>query len=184
MQFKWISNETQDILNQIEEYRNVHGLNKDEKTKPLTEYEINRLPQLPSTWSWVISNDISTFITNGVHSPTSPLDKLGINKKMLRITDIDEANRADFQNLPYCTRFTKGDYDKNVKENDIYISFTGANLGKRYLARASYDDVVFAHYFVRWQPIIVNPKYIYYVLLSRHFDRFMYEHALGSSNQI
>ena len=176
-----VSEEVKDILDKIDKYREKNNKPKDEKVKPLSEYELNRLPKLPDKWSWVLSNDISTFITNGVHSPTSQQDLLNINMKMLRITDIDENGKSDLTGLPYCTRFTEKDYDKTIKRNDIYISFTGNKLGKRYLAKQSYNDIVFAHYFVRWQPIIVNPRYIYYVVLSHHFDRFMFEHTLGSA---
>ena len=174
-------NSVEEILNCINEYCENNSIVKDTKIKPLSEFEINNLPKLPKDWKWVISNDISTFITNGVHSPTSSEDKLGINKKMLRITDLKDNVEPDFEDLPYCKRFVKGDYDKNIKKNDIYISFTGNILGKRYIVKETREDVVFAHYFVRWQPIVVNPYYIYYVLLSDHFDRFMYENTLGST---
>ncbi|MEJ8553908.1 restriction endonuclease subunit S [Tepidibacter sp. Z1-5] len=175
------SKEVQEILNKIDEYCSMNNIKKDLKVKPLSEYELSNLPELPNLWGWVISNDISTFITNGVHSPTSTMDELGINKKMLRITDLKDNEEPNFENLPYCKRFKDKDCEKTIKKNDIYISFTGNKLGKRYIVKKDKEDVVFAHYFVRWQPLIVNPKYIYYVLLSHHFDRFMYEHTLGST---
>lgn len=174
-------NSVDEIMNKIDKYCNENGIIRDKKVKPLSEYEISNLPKLPGEWRWVISNDISTFITNGVHSPTSTEDNLGINKKMLRITDLKDEKEPDFSNLPFCKRFVKGDYEKNIKKDDIYISFTGNVLGKRYIVKETREDVVFAHYFVRWQPIIVNPQYIYYVLRSNHFDRFMYENTLGST---
>ncbi|MHC1750579.1 MAG: restriction endonuclease subunit S [Cellulosilyticaceae bacterium] len=169
------------ILEAIREYREIYNLPNDPKIKELSDYEISRLPHLPNEWFWAVSNQISTFITNGVHAPTSGEDELGIKKRMLRITDLNDGQEPDFNKLPYCKRFVKGDYEKTIKKNDIYISFTGNKLGKRYLVKEDKDDVVFAHYFVRWQPIIVDVKYIYYVLLSYHFDRFMYEHTLGST---
>ena len=172
---------TKTLLECIESYRIKFNKPKDEKIKPLNEWDIQSLPNLPENWGWLTSNEISTFITNGVHSPTSYFDELGINKKMLRITDIDDSGNANYLNLPYCKRFVKGDYDKTIKKNDIYISFTGNILGKKYIVNESRDDIVFAHYFVRWQPIIVNPKYIYYVLLSSYFTNFINAYKLGST---
>ena len=118
---EWISEEGKDILIKIEKLRLKDNILKDEKVRPLSLIDINSLPKLPDNWSWMTSNDISTFITNGVHSPTKPIDELGINKRMLRITDIDEQRNADLKNLPYCNRFTKLDYYKTLKKDDIYI---------------------------------------------------------------
>jgi len=83
--------------------------------------------------------------------------------------------------LPYCLRIIEGDYDKKLKKGDIYFSFTGNNLGKRYIVKEDRDDTVFAHYFVRWQPILVNPYYIYYVTHSSVYNYFINGHKLGSS---
>ena len=43
-------------------------------------------------------------------------DTNNIGKKMLRITDIDSYNKAKFLNLPYCTRFVKGDHFKLLRK--------------------------------------------------------------------
>ncbi|ELH4832348.1 restriction endonuclease subunit S [Vibrio harveyi] len=175
------TNDIQCLIDRIEKYRLENNKPKDEKVRPLLQEELQRLPKIPKHWAWMTSNDISTFITNGVHSPTSEVDELGINKQMLRITDINDSGHADYLGLPYCKRFVKGDYDKSLKKGDIYISFTGNVLGKRYLVEEDNSDIVYAHYFVRWQPIIVEPKYIYYVLLSKHFENFMDAYKLGST---
>ena len=60
-------NSVDEILNYIDQYCEDNSIIKDPKIKPLSEFEINNLPKLPKDWKWVISNDISTFITNDVH---------------------------------------------------------------------------------------------------------------------
>ena len=99
---EWLSNETIDILNEIDTYRKVHNKFKDEKIKPLTDSDIKELPLLPKTWSWVTSNDISTFITNGVHSPTSMDDVLGINKKMGEFKQTTQKSHRILTNPLFC----------------------------------------------------------------------------------
>lgn len=176
-----MSNKSSEIIQLIQKYREENSVNLDPKIRSLDEDEVSALPSIPEGWTWLTSNEISKFITNGVHSPTSPEDTAQTNKRVLRITDINDEHQVNFSILPYCTRFTKPDHLKTLKKNDIYISFTGNKLGKIYLVKEDMSDVVFAHYFVRWQPIVVNPEYIYYVLLSNHFYRFLQAYKLGSS---
>lgn len=170
-----------EILDEIEKIRIRDNLPKDEKVKPLSDMEISRLPIIPNGWKWVLINDISTFITNGVHTPTGEEDINGFGLHCLRITDIQGKAVIDYSKLPFCHRIIEGDYDKKLRKGDIYFSFTGNNLGKRYIVSEDRDDTVFAHYFVRWHPIIVNPYYVYYVAHSVVYDQFIQEHKLGST---
>ena len=62
--------EAKDILSEIEKIRISDNLPKDEKIEPLDKWDIDNLPTLPEGWLNLTSNEISTFITNGVHSPT------------------------------------------------------------------------------------------------------------------
>ncbi len=170
-----------EILEEIERVRLDKNLPLDEKRKKLSLFELKELRSIPEDWLYVTSNEISEFITNGVHSPTSVEDDLGFGFRMLRITDIDDSGIASLDKLPYCKRFQKTDYNKFVKKNDIYISFTGNILGKRYFAKQDIENVVFAHYFVRLRPLVVDPRYIFYVMKSYHFEHFMRKRKLGSS---
>ena len=171
----------QQILEEIKKIREEKRLLVDDKVKPLSEYEISRLPVIPEDWKWVTINEISTYITNGVHTPTSITDDNKYGLRCLRITDIQEGEKIDYSSLPFCLRIVSGDYEKKLKKGDIYFSFTGANLGKRYIVKEDREDTVFAHYFVRWQPIVVNPYFIYYVAHSKIYDQFIQEHTLGST---
>lgn len=170
-----------EILDEIERLRKSNNILKDEKVKPLSDYEISRLPKVPTEWKWVLINDISTFITNGVHTPTGPEDTNGYGLHCLRITDIQGNADINYESLPYCLRIVESDYDKKLRKGDIYFSFTGNNLGKRYIVKEDRDDTVYAHYFVRWHPLIVNPYYVYYVAHSKVYDQFIQEHQLGST---
>ena len=102
-----IPDEIQMILDKIKDYRIKNNCPKDDKVESITEYEINHLPKIPENWTWVVSNDISTFITNGVHSPTSPVDKLGIKKKMLRITGAIATSYTSITAILLLAFFTK-----------------------------------------------------------------------------
>lgn len=177
---RMIDKSPSEILKEIIDFKKENGLLIDEKTSPLSDFEISNLPIIPEGWLWVSIHQLSTFITNGVHTPTSLDDSNNYGLHCLRITDI-QGDEIDYTKLPYCLRIVKGDYDKTLKENDIYFSFTGNNLGKRHIVKEDREDTVFAHYFVRWQPIIVNPYYIYYVTLSKVYDQFIKEHTLGST---
>ena len=172
-----------EIVSAIEEMRVKENLPKDEKVKPLTQKEIASMRKLPEGWKWVLSNDISRFITNGVHTPTGKEDKNNYGLRCLRITDIKLDGTVDFSNLPYCHRIIEGDYEKTLKKNDIYISFTGSLLKKWYLVLEDNPGVVYAHYFVRWQPLVVDPRYIFYFLNGPDFAEFVYSHTLGSTQQ-
>ena len=133
-----------EILNEIARIRKENNLPKDERVKELSKFEIDNLPSIPDNWKWVIINDISEFITNGVHTPTSTEDDNGFGLHCLRITDLKENGNIDYANLPYCLRIVEGDYDKKLKKDDIYFSFTGNNLGKRYIVKETREDTVFA----------------------------------------
>ena len=170
-----------EILNEIDKIRKERNLPKDERVKELSKFEIDNLPTIPDNWKWVIINDISEFITNGVHTPTSTEDDNGFGLHCLRITDLKENGNIDYANLPYCLRIVEGDYDKKLKKDDIYFSFTGNNLGKRYIVKETREDTVFAHYFVRWHPILVDPYYIYYVTHSKIYDYFITANKHGST---
>ena len=170
-----------EILIEIEKIRKTKHLPKDEKIKGLSKFEIDSLPEIPKEWKWVIINDISEFITNGVHTPTSIKDENGHGLHCLRITDLKDNENIDYNSLPYCLRVVEGDYNKKLKKNDIYFSFTGNNLGKRYIVKENREDTVFAHYFVRWHPIIVNPYYIYYITYSKIYDYFIAANKHGST---
>ena len=161
-----------EILEEIEKIRISNNWLKDEKSQPLNKTEIAALPSIPKDWKWVSIHQLSKFITNGVHTPTSFEDSNGYGLHCLRITDIQNNDDINYDKLPYCLRIVEGDYDKKLKKGDIYFSFTGNNLGKRYIVKEDREDTVFAHYFVRWQPILVNPYYI---------DYFINGHKLGSS---
>lgn len=169
-----------EILNRIEQIRKIDNLQKDENVKPLTEYEKESLPTIPKGWEWTIINDISEFITNGVHTPTSPIDENGYGLHCLRITDIQN-NNIDYKKLPYALRIVETDYGKKLKKGDIYFSFTGNNLGKRFIVHENRNDTVFAHYFVRWHPILVNPYFVYYVTFSNIYDWFINVNKHGST---
>ena len=170
-----------EILEEIEKIRISNNWLKDEKSQPLNKTEIAALPSIPKDWKWVSIHQLSKFITNGVHTPTSFEDSNGYGLHCLRITDIQNNDDINYDKLPYCLRIVEGDYDKKLKKGDIYFSFTGNNLGKRYIVKEDREDTVFAHYFVRWQPILVNPYYIYYVTHSSVYDYFINGHKLGSS---
>lgn len=171
----------EEILNEVINYKKSNNLPIDEKVKKLSLAEIALLPSIPSHWKWVTISELSTYITNGVHTPTSKTDDNNYGLHCLRISDLTDNKSIDYEKLPYCLRIVKGDYYKTLKKGDIYFSFTGNILGKRYLVKEDRDDTVFAHYFVRWQPIIVDPSYIYYVSRSKVYDWFLQSHTLGST---
>ena len=170
-----------EILVEIDKIRTKNKWMKDEKSKPLNDNEISSLPLIPNGWKWVSIHELSKFITNGVHTPTSFVDTNGYGLHCLRITDIQNNDEIDYDKLPFCLRIVNGDYEKKLRKGDIYFSFTGNNLGKRYIVKEDREDTVFAHYFVRWHPILVNPYYIYYVTYSTIYDYFINGHKLGSS---
>lgn len=51
----------EEILVEINKLRENENLIKDEKVKPLSDYEISRLPKIPDNWNWVLINDLSTM---------------------------------------------------------------------------------------------------------------------------
>ena len=104
-----------------------------------------------------------------------------VGPKFLRITDI-VGSHIDWNSVPHCP-ITESEYKKyQLKEGDIVVSRTGANIGYAKQIRGIIPEAVYASFLVRLKPI--DEVYNWYLGLSidsQEYKEFIFANQQGSA---
>ena len=104
-----------------------------------------------------------------------------VGPKFLRITDI-VGSQIDWNSVPHCP-ITESEYKKyQLKEGDIVVSRTGANIGYAKQIRGEIPEAVYASFLVRLKPI--DETYNWYLGLSvdsQEYKDFIFANQQGSA---
>ena len=135
------------------------------------------LGNLPEGWRMGTVADLVT--TQYGYTEIATEEKVG--PKFLRITDI-VGSQIDWNSVPHCP-ITESEYKKyQLKEGDIVVSRTGANIGYAKQIRGKIPEAVYASFLVRLKPI--DEIYNWYVGLSidsQEYKDFIFANQQGSA---
>lgn len=133
---------------------------------------------IPKHWQMVELGDISVSPQYGWTSKSSQNGKV----KYLRTTDISSGN-IDWKGVPFCQEVPNPIENFELKKGDLVISRSGS-VGLSFLVEnLPTQKVIFASYLIRIQPIIINPKFIFYFTKSKQFFDAILENSEGSAVQ-
>lgn len=119
--------------------------------------------ELPQHWIKTTLGEISLKPQYGWTSKTASKGDL----RYLRTSDIS-TGKVNWKTVPFCEKEPYFKEDFLIKKGDILISRSGT-IGISYLVEEIPFDCVFASYLIRFQPTLVNRKYIYYFLQSNFY---------------
>lgn len=132
---------------------------------------------LPEGWRMGTVADLVT--TQYGYTEIATEEKVG--PKFLRITDI-VGSQIDWNSVPHCP-ITESEYKKyQLKEGDIVVSRTGANIGYAKQIRGEIPEAVYASFLVRLKPI--DEIYNWYLGLSvdsQEYKDFIFANQQGSA---
>ena len=132
---------------------------------------------LPSGWRMGTVADLVT--TQYGYTEIATEEKVG--PKFLRITDI-VGSQIDWNSVPHCP-ITESEYKKyQLKEGDIVVSRTGANIGYAKQIRGEIPEAVYASFLVRLKPN--DGIYNWYLGLSvdsQEYKDFIFANQQGSA---
>ena len=132
---------------------------------------------LPDGWRMGTVADLVT--TQYGYTEIATEEKVG--PKFLRITDI-VGSQIDWNSVPHCP-ITESEYKKyQLKEGDIVVSRTGANIGYAKQIRGEIPEAVYASFLVRLKPI--DETYNWYLGLSvdsQEYKDFIFANQQGSA---
>ena len=99
----------------------------------------------------------------------------------LRITDINEDGTLDYKNLMSVNDEKADQY--LLKENDICFARTGNSTGKSYFYDGQIKNMVYAGFLIKFSldSNKVNPKYIKYYTMTKHYKNWVKEIQTGST---
>lgn len=132
---------------------------------------------LPDGWRMGTVADLVT--TQYGYTEIATEEKVG--PKFLRITDI-VGSQIDWNSVPHCP-ITESEYKKyQLKEGDIVVSRTGANIGYAKQIHGEIPEAVYASFLVRLKPI--DEIYNWYLGLSvdsQEYKDFIFANQQGSA---
>lgn len=132
---------------------------------------------LPEGWRMGTVADLVT--TQYGYTEIATEEKVG--PKFLRITDI-VGSQIDWNSVPHCP-ITESEYKKyQLKEGDIVVSRTGANIGYAKQIHGEIPEAVYASFLVRLKPI--DEIYNWYLGLSvdsQEYKDFIFANQQGSA---
>ncbi len=132
---------------------------------------------LPQGWRMGAVADLVT--TQYGYTEIATEEKVG--PKFLRITDI-VGSQIDWNSAPHCP-ITESEYKKyQLKEGDIVVSRTGANIGYAKQIRGEIPEAVYASFLVRLKPN--DGIYNWYLGLSvdsQEYKDFIFANQQGSA---
>lgn len=128
-----------------------------------SEFKKTSFGNIPKKWSTCTLGDLGRF-QYGYTASSMPKDT-GV--KFLRITDIDDTGRPDWEQVPFCEIDKRLYEGYKLAKGDILIARLGATAGKTAFIDSEID-AVFASYLIRYR---VNenthPKFAFYFTQSR-----------------
>ena len=134
----------------------------------------NNLPQ-----GWRMGTVADLVTTQYGYTEIATEEKVG--PKFLRITDI-VGSQIDWNSVPHCP-IAESEYKKyQLKEGDIVVSRTGANIGYAKQIRGEIPEAVYASFLVRLKPI--DEIYNWYLGLSvdsQEYKDFIFANQQGSA---
>lgn len=104
-----------------------------------------------------------------------------IKTRYLRITDISETGELLHENKK---SVSSKDLKKYLLEDgDIVFARTGNSTGKTYFHEAKNGDLAFAGFLIKYSlnPQKVNPKYLRYYTITKHYNQWVENFSLGST---
>lgn len=121
---------------------------------------------------------ISDLTKKTQYGMTKSVSPVGKGSLYLRITDIDDFGRVNYNNLPKVPASIEEISRYKLNRNDFIIARSGS-IGKCALFQEDSKEVLFASYLIRFifDENIVEPKYIMYYLLSNEGKRKLKENS-------
>lgn len=101
--------------------------------------------------------------------------------RYLRITDISETGELLHENKKSVSSKDLRKY--LLEEGDIVFARTGNSTGKTYFHEAKNGDLAFAGFLIKFSlnPQKVNPKYLRYYTITKHYKQWVENFSLGST---
>ena len=136
--------------------------------------------KLPVGWLEVTLGDICSHPQYGWTSKSSMTGTV----RYLRTSDISKGS-INWDEVPFCTDLPVNDSELakfELKENDIVVSRAGS-IGLSYIVDELPFKSIFASYLIRFKPILVLPKYVYYFLQTPQYWQQISDVAAGVAVQ-
>lgn len=143
-------------------------MEQDNKNKILNVPPL-RFPEFTEPWKKVKLGELAVGFDYGMNAPATEFD--GVNK-YIRITDIDE-KLGTYSNKDIVSPNGKLEDRYRVKDNDILLARTGASVGKSYLYTPTDGVLYYAGFLIRLNVIHANPKFIYSLLQTPTYKRWV-----------
>ena len=119
---------------------------------------------IPVDWDIKELASIATNFNYGVSAEAVPYVS---GPKYIRITDINEMSHRYEPIEAVAPAFMTA--KSVVEDGDILVARTGASVGKSYHYDVKDGDLVFAGFLMRFRPIEINSKFVFYHTLSRRY---------------
>jgi type I restriction enzyme S subunit len=118
----------------------------------------------------------------GVYGIPASAEDFDTNKtRYLRITDISEDGKLINENKK---SVSSNDIEKYIlEEGDLVFARTGNSTGKTYYHEEKNGRVAFAGFLIKYSldPKLVNPKYLRYYTITKHYKEWVDNFSLGST---
>ena len=118
----------------------------------------------------------------GIYGIPASAEDFDINKtRYLRITDISENGNLISGNKK---SVSSKDLEKYIlEEGDLVFARTGNSTGKTYFHEDKNGRLAFAGFLIKYSldPKLVNPKYLKYYTITRHYREWVENFSLGST---
>lgn len=118
----------------------------------------------------------------GVYGIPASAEDFDVNKsRYLRITDISEDGKLINENKK---SVSSQDIEKYIlEEGDLVFARTGNSTGKTYYHEAKNGRLAFAGFLIKYSlnPKLVNPKYLRYYTITKHYKEWVENFSLGST---
>nr|WP_241254403.1 restriction endonuclease subunit S [Brevibacillus sp. SYP-B805] len=177
------------LLQIIEEKKNIYSLQclieEGKKKKPRISKNINSIDFSTIKWSipkeWVLTN-LGTVIYDFQYGTSEKSEYNYNGVPVLRIPNISDMS-LDFTDLKY---LNSGVIEENntVKNGDLLIIRSNGSrdlVGKTAIVENVNQVVAFASYLIRMRPVIVEPKYILYLLQTSRVKEQFFSKAKSSA---
>ncbi|MCQ2534646.1 MAG: restriction endonuclease subunit S [Clostridia bacterium] len=151
---------------------------KIKKEKPLPEIAADDIPfDIPDSWKWVRLSKVGITQTGNTPKKAHP-EYFGDYIPFLGPGDIQNGI-VNYHNQGLSAQGIE--YGRLAKVNSVLQVCIGGSIGKAALINR---DVTFNQQINAITPILCNPSYIYFVLVSSYFIGFMKEHSGGTATPI
>lgn len=154
---------------------------------PLSPDDLATLPQLPSTWTWEIANNLCLLITNGTTPKADKLSLTAGDVQFLKTHNISFDTQLLFEHNPsfISLQTHKNDLARSVAySNDVLMNTVGPPLGK-----VSVIPDIGREFNINQNITLYRtgdgllPEFLAYFLLSRQAMKWILEKATATAGQ-